>query len=32
LGWIDRERLKKTGVNDPLEERKARFVVPPYGL
>src|SRR5262249_9070838 len=31
LEWIDRERLNKTGVNDALKGRKARFVVPPLG-
>jgi hypothetical protein len=29
--WVDGERLNKTCVNEPLKERKARFVVPPLG-
>jgi len=31
LEWVDGERLNKTCVNDPLKERKPRYVVPPLG-
>src|SRR5215475_5544911 len=31
LGWLGGERLNKICVNDPLKDRKARFVVPPLG-